>query len=207
MPIGSGRTHEPSLRELTSQLDGLRELNESRFTSIRELLDERDRLYKERSDAQKTAVDAALAAQKEQTASSFSSSEKAIRKAEESQQSYNAGHNDLSRKMEAQYALMVPKTEAQLKWDSAERDTSEIHKELAIVRESTPKDINSLRFELMREISNLRESRSEGGGERSGARFAQEQTNRSTMILIALLGVGITMVGLIITILARFPAR
>ena len=53
----------------------------------KEIIDERDRLYKERDDSRRTAVDAALTAVKEQTKASFDASEKAIVKAEEAQRS------------------------------------------------------------------------------------------------------------------------
>lgn len=119
----TGRTHEPGLRELTAQLDGLREL-----------IDERDRLYSERS----TTI-------REEIKTAFASSEKAITKSEASQQVYNTGHNDLTRKMEAQYSMMVPREEARLKWDAVDK-----------------------------ELQSLRESRSGGQGEREASRLNRD---------------------------------
>lgn len=114
------RTHEPSLRELTSELDGVRGLLDARIQANREILDERDRLYKERDDARRTAVDAALAAVKEQTKASFEASEKAIVKAEEAQKSYNSSHNDLARKMDDQNKATMPRPETETRFQALE---------------------------------------------------------------------------------------
>lgn len=129
--------------------------------SIREylerIIDERDRLYDVRFRAAETAVNAALAAQEKQTNASFSASEKAIVKAEDSQKSYNVGHNDLSRKMEDQYKSMVPYSEARLKWDSVDKELIDIRKESAAIRDM-----------LMKEIAGLRESRATVSGKDAG---------------------------------------
>lgn len=59
-------------------------------------------------------MDAAVQNIKESTSASFAASQKAIDKQENFQTIYNAGHNDLSRKMEAQYKEMIPRSEHQL---------------------------------------------------------------------------------------------
>lgn len=126
-----GRTHEPSLRELTAELDGLRELLLSKMESVKDVIDERDKLYKERDDARRVAVDAALAAAKaavdaaliavkEQTKASFEASEKAIVKAEEAQKSYNQTHNDLSRKLDEQNKMTMPRSETETRFAAIE---------------------------------------------------------------------------------------
>lgn len=120
------RTHEPSLRELTAEADGTKALILSKFDSLRELVDERDRLYKERDDARRTAVDAALAAVKEQTKASFDASEKAIVKAEEAQKAYNTAHNDLSRKMDEQNKATMPRLESQQRFDNLTKEVAEL---------------------------------------------------------------------------------
>jgi len=122
----NNRTHEPSLRELTIDLDGLKELLISKMESMKEVINERDKLYKERDDSRRTAVDAALAAAKEQTKASFEASEKAIVKAEEAQKSYNIAHNDLARKMDEQNKATMPRTETQQRFDSTAKEISEL---------------------------------------------------------------------------------
>lgn len=58
------------------------------------------------------AVTQALVAQKELSQTVALASDKAITKAEEAQKTYNVGHNDLSKKMEDQYKMMLPRVEA-----------------------------------------------------------------------------------------------
>lgn len=127
----NGRTHEPALRELTSDLDGLRELVMEKFSSNVRLLDERDRLYKERDESRKVAVDAALTSVKEQTKASFEASEKAIVKAEEAQKAYNASHNDLARKMDEQSKATMPRTETETRFAAIQEKVEEIRRTLS----------------------------------------------------------------------------
>lgn len=130
----NNRTHEPSLRELTAELDGLREWIEARLDGIRELLNERDRLYRERDDSRRTAVDAALTAVKEQTKASFEASEKAIVKAEEAQRAYNLSHNDLSKKLDEQNKATMPRTEAESRFHTLQEKIDEVRNTVAEVR-------------------------------------------------------------------------
>jgi len=118
--------HEPSLRELSRQIDG-----------IEALLNERDRRYDER----------------------FLSAKEAVAKAEAAQTAYNANHNDLTRKMDAQYAFMLSRTEADSRFHNHDEKIDEIKKDLA----------------------SLRESRSEGSGRR-------EQTNWLLTLAIGIIG-------------------
>lgn len=86
-------------------------------------------------------IDTAVENIKESTQAAFAASQKAIDKQEHFQTTYNAGHNDLSRKMEAQYKDMIPRTEHRL----------EINK-------------------LTEDIKSLRESRSQNEGKGLGNR-------------------------------------
>lgn len=108
-----GRTHEPSLRELTAQLDDLKELVDIKDTATRELMHERDRRYEDRFKGQETAVAAALAAQKELTTSAFASSEKAIGKAETAQSDYNVRSNEFRGQLDDQAKMLMPRTETE----------------------------------------------------------------------------------------------
>jgi hypothetical protein len=176
----NGRTHEPNLRELTAEIDGLRDLTNTRFTYVEKVQDERHQLYKERAESQKVAVDDALAAQKEQTTASFQASEKAIVKAEESQKVYNQGHNDLSRKMEQQYSTMVPQAEAKLKWDSIDKAIEEIRKENAVAKTEAREQVNALRIEFTRDHSG-------GLGKDEAQRSYQQQKNTTIGLWVAIL--------------------
>lgn len=114
------RTHEPSLREVVAELDGLRQL-----------LDERNKWYGERDKDRQLAVDKALAAVEKQTASAFEAAKEAnsaaivaqkesALKTEESQKQYNVGHNDLIRKMDDQNKATMPRTETESRFKNLE---------------------------------------------------------------------------------------
>lgn len=131
------RTHEPSLRELTAELDGLREL-----------MDERNKWYGERDKDRQTAVDKALAAVEKQTAAAFEAAKEnsaaalaaqkeAIVKEEEKQKQYNTSHNDLARKMDDQSKATMPRSEAQQRFDSQAKEISEIKAIVAAMVAST----------------------------------------------------------------------
>lgn len=90
------------------------------FRAFRELMGERHERYKERDEARRTAVEAALIAVKDQTKAAFDASEKAIVKAEEAQKAYNASHNDLARKMEQQNQATMPRTETENRFKAME---------------------------------------------------------------------------------------
>lgn len=179
----NGRTHEPSLRELTSDLDGLRDLVFSKINSLRDLFDERDKLYRERIDAQKEALLTALNANKEQTKASFDASEKAIVKAEDAQRAYNASHNDLIRKME----FMLPQSEARLKWDTIDKETGEIRRELTNNRELIQKEIQNLRSEFMKEVGSIRTFQSEGTGRSVGQHLVGTTVVSVIQVILSLL--------------------
>lgn len=100
------------LEVLAERITRERELREA----LEQRLDERDRRYEDRFVAQERSFHASLAAQDKATSSAFTASEKAIAKAETSQIEYNRNHNDLSRKMEAQYKEMVPRIQVDEKF-------------------------------------------------------------------------------------------
>lgn len=135
---------------------------------LEKLINERDRLYKERWDAQNVA----------------------IFKAEEAQKTYNVGHNDLTRKMETQYSTMVPQAEAKVKWDSIDKAIEENRRTVSDESTERRAEINGLRIELMKEIGSLRESRSQGEGvtqTRGSDRLNLNNNMGTIMAFIALL--------------------
>jgi hypothetical protein len=117
------RTHEPSLRELTAELDGLRNLFMERCNSIKELMDERHQHYKERDSDRQTEVEKAQA-----------SMNKAVDKAEQSQAAYNKTHNDLMRQMGDERAEakadQMPRKEIEGKFETIEQKVQEQKQEL-----------------------------------------------------------------------------
>lgn len=99
-----------------------------RLGDMERLNQERDTRYDERHTANEKAVAAAFAANKEAVAAAFAAAKEAVTaalaaakeavvKAEQAQSNYNANHNDLARKMEDQYDHMLPRVEADAKFD------------------------------------------------------------------------------------------
>jgi phosphopantetheinyl transferase (holo-ACP synthase) len=119
-----GRTHEPALRELVAQIDGMVKLYE-----------ERDRRYEDRFKSQEVNVISALASADKQNASAFAAAKEAVLKSENSQTSYNATHNDITRKMDNQYLTMLPRTEADARFKGLEEKFEDAKKDIATLRE------------------------------------------------------------------------
>jgi len=112
---------------------------EERITRLIDLAEERDRRYEERHMSSKEAVHAAFVASKDAVSAALQAQKESVVKAEESQRAYNVGHNDLTRKMDTQYSVMLPRPEADGKFKALEE-----------------------------KIADLRESRSKGAGEYDG---------------------------------------
>jgi len=142
---------------------------EVEMIGLRALMDERDRLYKERDDSRRTAVDAALAAVKEQTKSSFEASEKAIVKAEEAQKAYNQTHNDLTRKMDQQGKETMPRPETE----------SRLHG-------------------LEEKINDLRDVISKGQGVGVGGKAVKDESRANLAVIVALVGMGMAALTLLL---------
>lgn len=150
------RTHEPNLREVTADLDG-----------VRDVMDERDKRYEQRFRAQEAAVLSALASverlavthdqahQREHTANqtaidkSFDTSQRAIDKSEQAQKDRNIQQNEIRGQLDDQnkaFVLNLSGLIPRKEFESAIERTAE-------------------RFEdLKDEIAGLRESRSEAAG-------------------------------------------
>lgn len=155
--VPNGRTHEPSLRELTAQLDDVKELMAVQFQALREVMSERDRRYDAQFKSAETAVSAALAAAEKQTTAAFSSSEKAIVKAEDAQKEYNLRSNEFRAQLKDQADRLITKDEANNRFK-----------------------VQDEKIEVQRtDIASLRESRSAGTG-----REAQTQSSQASLHLI-----------------------
>ena len=156
----------------------LREYVSLRFETLEILIDERDKQYDARFRAAESAVTAALTAAEKQNFAASQASEKAITKAEAAQTAYNVVHNDLTRKMDSQYLVMIPRPEHE----------SDV-RNLSLKIDESKKD-NQIRYdELRKEIAALRESRSEGIG--NSARAASDQSRQQWITGIIFSGVGL----------------
>jgi hypothetical protein len=139
-------------------MDAFKELQDAkllalslRIESLKQLVDERDRRYADRFTEQKVAVDAALTAQKELYFVVNESSKDAIIKAEASQKEVNVRSNEFRGQLSDQAARLMPRSET----ESIERG----------LRERWDSDMKQVRLD----IAGLRESRSEGHGDKAGS--------------------------------------
>ena len=96
-----------------------------RLETVERVNNERDLRYSERFAAAKALVDQANSA-----------SEKAILKAETAQKVYDAGHNGLLTKMDAQQQATMPRGETEAKIAAVEARCGELRKELEDLRKS-----------------------------------------------------------------------
>jgi hypothetical protein len=188
------RTHEPSLRELTAELDGLRDVAQTQTIALRDHVDTLDRLYSERDKARATAVDAALLAQEKLVNAAFAAAQKANDKYEEAQRDYNKRSNEFRGTLDDQAKLMLTRKEAEEKYKTFDIKDEELRRDSQIKYD-----------DLRREIQNLRESRA--GTVAKEVQVVQqrqrEQWSTTTILYIVfgVLGVvfGLTsMVGLVI---------
>jgi hypothetical protein len=141
--------HAQTLREVASELYVIRELFTAKIDAVVALMDERDRLYKERDESRRTAVDAALVAMDKQTRASFEASEKAIVKAEDSQREYNIRSNEFRGQLDDQAKTLLPRAEAGVLFKGLEEK----------IRSSD--DSREKKFDIVtKDITALRESRS-----------------------------------------------
>jgi hypothetical protein len=138
---GNGRTHEPSLREVTADLDGQKVLMLALNKSLRDLMDERHNLYKERDESSKLAVKDALTAQDKLTTNAFAASKEAIAKSDNAQNSYNASHNDLLKKMDDQHKDTLPRNEANEKFKGYDEKFDNLRKDIQGLRESRSENL------------------------------------------------------------------
>ena len=153
------RTHEPNLRELTAQLDDIKELMQVKHDALVQVVDERDRLYDVRFRAAEEAVGAALAAQEKGTNAAFAASEKAIVKAEDAQREYNIRSNEFRGQLDDQAKTLMPRPETISLFKNMDDKLSNVRNEM-----------NSRDDGALKDIISLRESRSESSGRYIGVR-------------------------------------
>jgi hypothetical protein len=158
MEGGNGsRTHEPSLRELTAELDGLRELLNEKIKGVERVMDERDTRYAGRFEAMD-----------EKTSLALESSKEAVLKAETATEKRFEGVNEFRGTLSDQAANLLPRSEAAARFGGIDDK------------------IEALKEGFSKEISSLRESRSESGGERLAHQGSRQQNNWVIGILVGL---------------------
>jgi hypothetical protein len=104
---GNGRTHEPSLRELTAELDGIRGIFDEKIDRVREVADERDRRYEQR-----------FVAMDEKTGLALTSSKEAVNKAEVAQEKRFDNTNEWRAAMQDRDRNQMPRTEIEQRFNA-----------------------------------------------------------------------------------------
>lgn len=123
-----------------NQLDTLRE----ELNTIRQVMEERHKLYNERAKHQEVAVNLALAGVEKQTALALQSQKEAANKLESTQSTYNTTHNDLLRRMDKQYEEMISRREHSVFQETIRLEASNMRKDLQT-------EIDSLKAEQLRQ--------------------------------------------------------
>lgn len=119
------RTHEPDLRELTAELDGLRQLMLSMFQNQKDIMNERDKRYEERADAAKEASKAAQMA-----------SERAGEKTEMALKEYKIGSNEWRDTVKSLVASMPTRIEMDALTKMFDQKIERTEAEVRLVRET-----------------------------------------------------------------------
>jgi hypothetical protein len=120
----NGRTHEPDLREVVADLDGLRELLDEKSANLLRVMDERDTRYEQRF----TAMD-------EKTSLALTASEKAVTKAETATEKRFDAVNEFRGSLKDQADTLYPRTEAETKFRSYDEKMDDMKKEISALRE------------------------------------------------------------------------
>jgi hypothetical protein len=165
-----------TVREVAARLDGLRELLFARLDAVRvevdalqRIVDERDGRYTERAEAQTEA----------------------IHKAEQAQASYNATHNDLTRKMERKDSDQMPRTEVEGRLRKIEMRESD----------QMPRSEVEGRLQMLSEkIETVRGVQHVGGGMSAGSRASQETARANVLLALAFFGAVVTGGGIVAAI-------
>jgi hypothetical protein len=172
----NGRTHEPSLRELTADLDG-----------IRQIIDERDRRYGVQFADAKEAVQSALIAQKELTSQAFLASKEAINKAESAGNVNDTKNNEFRAQLKDQAATFPTRIEVETRINA---NTARI--------DDFKKDFEKYKDQQAIEIRSLRESRAGADATKSQIVENTRRSEWSTALIISVVFGVFSTVGVIL---------
>ncbi len=104
----------------------LRDYTSARIDHIEKILDERDRRYAQRFEAQQQALNAALQAAKEGTANALAAAKEAVNKAEEASNKRFDSVNEFRQTLTDQSTTFMSKPEANARLKSLEDDVTRI---------------------------------------------------------------------------------
>lgn len=104
----------------------LRDYTATRIDQLQQIMDERDRQYAQRFEAQQQALNAALQAAKEAVANALSAAKEAVTKAEEASNKRFDSVNEFRQQLNDQAGTFMSKAEADARLKAVEDDISRI---------------------------------------------------------------------------------
>jgi hypothetical protein len=173
----AARLHEPTLREVTTELEAFEEVALTKIEALKDKVADNDRLYGER-DVHRV----------QNVTDAFAASEKAIAKSDQAQDTYNRTHNDLLRQMADQRKEFISQKEADDKF-------SAIDQRLEEQRKAAQQD----KEQLLRAIQDLREGPAPYA--RQVEQSGENRTRTSLAIWAMALSAGATVVAVVAVIL------
>jgi hypothetical protein len=179
-------------KEIHGRIESVKELKQHDLLHVTSKIEDLSTAVDARFEAAQLAVSSALAAQDKLTSAIFAASEKAITKAEEAQREYNIRSNEFRGQLDDQAKSLISRLEAQTVFKALEDKIDGIKDEQSTTRViiqslAQQSAVVNLRNELMVEISNLRESRSESGGHEKAIYQDKQQSNWNIGTIIAVL--------------------
>jgi len=187
-------------------------LYDSVISKLEALVLANDRLYMEKFAAAELALSTALAAQEKGTTAAFLAGEKAVLKAEQAQKEYNERSNEFRGQLDDQAKTLMPRPETVNMFKALDEKLTGVENVLESritglqnaaknELESAKTSFNKALDALTKDVSALREYRSEGGGKEAATRNAADQHNRTLGIVIA---VSLAIVGFCISLYTAF---
>lgn len=124
-----------SLKEVEWRLNDLKELMAEKFDAMQKVIDERDRLYKERSEQNTKFSDLGIQTITHQMQDAFIASSRAVDKAELAQKEYNVRSNEFRAALDDAQKDMLSRPEAKAEFDRTGERFDQIQKEILILRD------------------------------------------------------------------------
>ena len=158
------RTHEPSLRELSFDVDGcakaitaLRELLLAKIEAQADALNAADKRYEQRFIAQEGAVSSALVSQEKAVGAALIAADRAVSKVETANEKRFEAVNEFRAQLADQAAGFIPRNEANIRFDSV---TERV--------ESSKKIFEDKHEQLRSEVQGIRNEQTMGTGKNAG---------------------------------------
>lgn len=109
---------------------------EQRFADLALLVNSNDRRYTERVEAERRAIDAALAAQKEAVKSALDAADRAVAKAETASEKRFEGVNEFRAQLGDQQRNLMPRAEAEIRFSALAAQLDELRRDLSKQRDT-----------------------------------------------------------------------